>query len=123
MPWEDTTVAVTLNMPDKDTLIVSSIFEFNPGESCSIELVRTDATPVDDWTWAILEAVENNVAALSDIPSPRKRVSASELTVVFPHDALGSRFFAIEVNNAEVVTTEPIETELRLTFDGVDLSV
>lgn len=123
MPWVATTAAATLNMPDKDTLVVSSIFELNPGESVSIELVRTDATPIDDWTWAIREAVENDAGSLSDLRTSPKRVPASTLTVVFPHDALGSRFFAIELDNGEAVRTEPIETDLRLTFDGVDLSV
>lgn len=123
MGWVATTAAVTLEMLDEFTPKLSAVFEFNPGESCSIELLRTDISPGDNWTWAILEGVENDAAKLSDVAAPRRQVLPTILRVVFPHDALGSRFFAIEIDNADNVSpNDVVIADLRITFDGVDLS-
>lgn len=122
MGWEATSAAVTLTMLNPSTPKVSAVFQFNPGESCSIELLRTDAGS-DEWTWAILEGVENDVTKLSDLASPRRQVLSTTLRVVFPHDSLGSRFFAIEIDNADNVSpSDSVIADLRITFDGVDLS-
>ncbi len=92
--------------------------ELNPGESASIEVLRTD-TPTESWAASILQSVDGTVS--SDVAVPRRVFGLLDLRPIFSQDSIGVRYFQVFIQNPNTGPTDVVAATIRVITDGVNL--
>mgnify|MGYP006893298245 CR=1 FL=1 len=114
--WDDpNTHTYSINQTAATIPVKGQVHEILPGETASVEVLRGDAA-TEVWAYAVFYGVENDVAKLSDIPTPKRILAPSFKRPVFPVIGEGYRFFAVEISNADLTPVDIVTTTVRITF-------